>query len=356
MLTNVDDMGCVRLDGGNGLLGSWKKVLLLGFVFWTGFAPVAEAIPREGELEWGFYQMLTRRESWGERIDAERNAVGGDPSLVLFFRDMSPRRGFPDTAVSLAAERGLTPIVSLEPQEWGQRGEGGFLQAIVRGEYDNYFRQWASGAKESGTKLFLRFGFEMNGDWFSWGAQPEAFRAAWLRAHRIFKEVGADNVHWMFSPNILWAERSVERDLAPYWPGDEVVDVIGLDGYNFGDHHDEWHKWQSFDEVFSRTIDAVEHWGKPIYISEIGCADDPRKATWISNFLEKVSSDPRIHGFVYFNHYNPRKAEPNWRWDSDVETLAAFRSWAQAHGSLAMDLSRDIFRKNEDLKDRKPSP
>lgn len=328
MEMGAKNLGCAKEGGWSGLRRGWRQVLL-ALAVWTGFAPVVEAVPRDGDLEWGFYQMLTRRESWGEGIDAEREAIGGNPSLILFFRDMSRHRGFPDTAVKLSAERGLTPIVSLEPQEWGQRGEGGFLQAIVRGEYDDYFRQWALDAKESGVTLYLRFGFEMNGDWFSWGAQPGAFRAAWLRAHGIFKEVAANNVYWMFSPNILWAERSFERDLEPYWPGDEAVDVIGLDGYNFGDHHDQWHKWQSFDEVFARTLDAVESWGKPIYLSEIGCADGPLKAAWISDFLAKVSSDPRIHGFVYFNHYNPRKSEPNWRWDSDAETLAAFRSWTR---------------------------
>lgn len=286
------------------------------------------AVPRDGPLEWGFYQMLTRRADWGSQIDTEVARLGGSPRFVLFFRDMSPRRGFPSEAVRIAADRGMTPVISLEPQEWGYRGVGGYLQAIAKGEYDDYLKAWAEGARDSGVSLFLRFGFEMNGDWFSWGEQPEAFKAAWRRMHRIFSDVGAGNVKWMFSPNIIWAERTVEKDLEPYWPGGDVVDAIGLDGYNFGDHHDQWHVWQSFDEVYARTLDAVEDWGKPVYLSEIGTADDPRKADWISDFLGKVSADRRVHGFIYFQHFNPRKGEPNWRLDSDPETLKRFRAWS----------------------------
>ncbi|MEZ4654400.1 MAG: hypothetical protein R3E12_12615 [Candidatus Eisenbacteria bacterium] len=26
-----------------------------------------------------------------------------------------------------------------------------------------------------------------------------------------------------------------------YYPGKGEVDWLGVDGYNFGDHHDEWH-------------------------------------------------------------------------------------------------------------------
>ena len=106
------------------------------------------------------------------------------------------------------------------------------------------------------------------------------------------------------------------------------MDLVGLDGYNFGDHHDEYHEWQSYKEVFERSIRACLKFKKPMYISEIGCADDPRKAAWIEDFLSEVSQDERIDGFIYFNHHNPRKREPNWRLDSDSKSLEIFRDWA----------------------------
>ena len=44
--------------------------------------------------------------------------------------------------------------------------------------------------------MLFRFDFEMNGDWFSWGMDPNAFKAAWVRVHTIFADAGADNLLW----------------------------------------------------------------------------------------------------------------------------------------------------------------
>ncbi len=277
---------------------------------------------------WGVYQMLTRHHSWPEQLDRELQALGGQADFVLFFRDLSPRRGFPAGPAKSAQERSLIPVISLELTEWSYGQSVNLLPEIVDGGYDNHFRNWATEAKRHGGEIILRFGFEMNGDWFSWGKQPDLFKKAWRRVHRIFAEVGCENVKWMFSPNILWGTMTSEDGLEPYYPGVEFVDCIGIDGYNFGDHHDQWHEWQSYSEIFENTIDACTRFEKPIYLSEIGCADDPRKAAWIADFLENVSQDPRVQGFIYFNHFNPRKNEPNWRLDSDAETLEVFRQWA----------------------------
>ena len=78
-----------------------------------------------------------------------------------------------------------------------------------------------------------------------------------LKTHLIFKKAGAHNVKWMFSPNVLWGDKTFEKDILPYYPGDSLVDMVGLDGYNFGDHKSAHHKWQSYDEVFGASIDDV---------------------------------------------------------------------------------------------------
>jgi beta-mannanase len=106
---------------------------------------------------------------------------------------------------------------------------------------------------------------------------------------------------------------------------------VGLDGYNFGDNHDKYQKWKSYDEVFGPSIDAISRLSKPIMLTEIGCADDSRKAAWMSNFLERVTVDRRIQAFIYFNYDKRKEKEPNWRIDSDPESLKAFQNWAKGH-------------------------
>lgn len=304
--------------------------LLVSFTFLCAGDEPGEGTS-ERKVEWGIYEMLTRRYTWEDRLDHAIRDFGGNPQYVLFFRDLNRSRTFPTERVENAHSRGMTPVISLEISQWGRGEDTGYLEEVAKGEFDDFFRKWAEDAKACGLPVILRFGFEMNGDWFPWGSQPKTFILAWRRTHNIFKQVGCDNVEWMFSPNVLWDKRTEKKDFYNYYPGAAYVDLIGLDGYNFGDHHDKWHEWQTYEEVFERTIRASMKFNKPVYISEIGCADDSRKAAWIQDFLEKVSKDDRIEGFIYFNHFNPRKGEPNWRFDSDPETLQIFRDWVKAN-------------------------
>ncbi|MCZ6673767.1 MAG: glycosyl hydrolase [Verrucomicrobia bacterium] len=289
-------------------------------------------------VEWGVYEMLTRRYSWEDRLDQAEKDFGIRPQFVLFFRDLNTGRGFPAERVENAHAREMTPVISLEISRWGRGNDTGYLKEVTEGKFDKFFRQWAKDAKACGLAVILRFGFEMNGDWFPWGNQPESFINAWRRVYNIFKELECNNIQWMFSPNVLWAKRTAKKDLYNYYPGDAYVDVIGLDGYNFGDHYDKWHKWQTYEEVFESSIRACMKFNKPLYISEIGCADDLRKSAWIKDFLGKISKDERIKGFIYFNHFNPRKQEPNWRLDSDEDSLRIFREWAEVNATRILDM------------------
>ena len=55
--------------------------------------------------------------------------------------------------------------------------------------------------KLAGRRLLLRFGAEMNGNWNSWGQQPVAFRALWIRVHTAIKALAPDTA-------MVWAPSS----------------------------------------------------------------------------------------------------------------------------------------------------
>lgn len=279
--------------------------------------------------DWGIYQIYWNPAQFEKGLDQQLEQLGGTPTYALFFRDLNPRRGFPQQAVETCRERGLTPIISLELWEWQRSRNGGGLQEIVEGRHDGFFRDWARDARKWGHPCILRFGFEMNGDWFSWGGQPELFRKAWRHAHRLFDEADADNVQWMFAPNVIFDTSKPLVDFDLYYPGSDQVDLVGLDGYNFGDDHDRWHTWSSCVDVFDASVTKAAGWGKPILLSEVGCADDPRKGDWMMHFLEWVRQRDEIAGYVYFNYNKTREGEPNWRLDSDPDTLRAFREKRQ---------------------------
>ncbi len=113
-----------------------------------------------------------------------------------------------------------------------------------------------------------------------------------------------------------------------YYPGDEFVDWIGVDGYNFGEHHDEWHKWQSFHEVFDSVLNslAMRYPGKPIMLTEFGCAPGKpgQREQWIREAFESVQRHPQVRAAVWFNYDKRREGEPNFRIDVTPGSLRAF--------------------------------
>lgn len=109
------------------------------------------------------------------------------------------------------------------------------LSSITNGVHDAYIRQWALDAKSWGHPFFLRFDWEMNGNWqFPWseqlnGNQPGDYIVAWRHVHDIFTQNGVTNVTWVWCPNI---SSPTTRPMASLYPGDAYVDWTCLDGYN----------------------------------------------------------------------------------------------------------------------------
>ena len=280
---------------------------------------------RKKPLEWGLYQILWSKK-YAEQLDAELAKFASKPHYVMFYRDLG--RPFSNFAVDAIHERGATAIVSLELWSWHGEHRGSYLPLINAGKYDAFLRQWARDAKADGRRILLRFGFEPNGDWFTWSGDPKAYVTAWRRAHGIFKTVGAANVEWVWAPNIVSVPDTPDNDMGRYYPGDAYVDWVGIDGYNFGDHHDRWHRWQSFDDVFGEVLArfAKSHAAKPVMIAEFGCAPGKpgQRAQWIRAAYKSLQHRPQVCAVVWFNYDKRREKEPNWRIDVTPQSLEAF--------------------------------
>ena len=79
------------------------------------------------------------------------------------------------------------------------------LSDVIAGTYDAYIAQFAAEAQDWGHPFFLRFNWEMNGNWFPWsegvnGNNPGEYVAAWRHVHDIFAAVGATNATWVWCP------------------------------------------------------------------------------------------------------------------------------------------------------------
>jgi beta-mannanase len=188
------------------------------------------------------------------------------------------------------------------------------LSTIYNGNHDSYIRQWALDAKQWGHPFFLRFDWEMNGNWqFPWseqlnGNQPGDYVKAWRHVHDLFAQNGVTNVTWVWCPNI---SGPTTRAMSALYPGDAYVDWTCLDGYN------QYDTWLHFQALFSGTginwlYNSYQELltvapAKPIMVGETASLEagdgGAKKAAWISSALidQLPTSFPKIKAIVWFN-------------------------------------------------------
>jgi hypothetical protein len=266
-------------------------------------------------------------ENYEDNLRDEINVFGAVPGYVLWYMQLGER--FPLQVAESNKELGIYTVINqdLKNDQLTNKENENILKEIIDGKWDDYFRKMARQAKELDMKVYYRFGYEMNGNWFPWGKKSSLFKNAWRHTHKIFRKEKADNVLWIFSPSVVWGTQTFEKDIYPYYPGSDYVDIVALDGYNFGDYHDQYHQWESFHKVFASSVSGLMNFGKPMWIAEIGCPSDPRRHYWLRDFLDFFDSNNCFEVFLWFNEN--KKGEPNFRIDADDESLKIFRAWAQ---------------------------
>ncbi len=276
----------------------------------------------------GIYQIAWNPAQFRRELDKNLSILNGKPSVVMFYRDISYDRGFPSSYAEIIDNTDTIPMISWEWCVWGRDGD--YLSDILKGRFDAYFARWSSDCKKWGRPLFIRPGFEMNGNWFSWGGKPEKFKVVWKHIYKLFKDSGCDNAIWVWSPNYRSSPDKDCNRMEEYYPGDEFVDWVGLDGYNWGDENPKrpYFKWETFDDIFSGPLKRIGKLApeKPIMISETGCAesDSNSKGKWIDSLFVHVKKMPRLKLFIWFNYDKRGEGEKDWRINSSTEALSAF--------------------------------
>ncbi|MGD0954710.1 MAG: glycosyl hydrolase [Methanotrichaceae archaeon] len=203
------------------------------------------------------------------------------------------------------------------------------LRNIAEGKFDSDIRRWADQIRDFKHIVLFRPISEMNGDWDSWdgtvnGNVPADFIPAWRHLHDLFAEQGATNVKWVWSPSNDDTNKSAATTWSTYYPGDEYVDYIGIDGYNWGTSQDWKSKWQTFEQVFAPSYDVFASKStKPLMICEFSSAEQGgSKAAWITNTFQVLQSRfPRLIAITWFNK---NYAKVDFRVESSPQSIQAF--------------------------------
>ncbi|PLW12059.1 hypothetical protein PCANC_17652 [Puccinia coronata f. sp. avenae] len=88
-----------------------------------------------------------------------------------------------------------------------------------------------------GITVWLRFAHEMNGDWYVWGQKPALFLEKWKLVTNAVRSV-APKTLMLWAPNSGFGKDhdALLGGYTKYWPGGELVDMIGLSFYHYGGH------------------------------------------------------------------------------------------------------------------------
>ena len=219
---------------------------------------------------------------------------------------------FPRVAMENVRQHGAIPFFS-----WGSEAsprptstEPEYqLSDLIEGRYDGYIRQFAAEAAAWGHPFFLRFDWEMNGNWFPWsepvnGNAPGQFVAAWRHVHDLFTAAGAGNVTWVWCPFADPNQRF--QSLRQIYPGDGYVDWTCLDVYNWGTNGVNSQPWRSFDKLIGSSYEQVTRRvapRKPMILAEFASSTSGgHKALWLRRMFQSLPRRyPKVRGLIWFD-------------------------------------------------------
>jgi parallel beta-helix repeat protein len=218
------------------------------------------------------------------------------------------------------AAGGRIPLISF--------GRGADTREVATGVHDAYLTSLARSIRAIDRPVLLRYAWQMD-DTASrrWIRSGPDYVAAWRHVRQLFTAQGV-RASWVWAPRAD-AFAGVGGDVGQWYPGDDQVDWIAADGYNWNgcDGHAGW---RPFADIFK----AFYAWGtarnKQLMVSEAGTVEDAanpgRKAAWYLDAARSLSqSMPGIRAVVYFDDRRPC----DWRHNTSVQSVQGFIGFAR---------------------------
>jgi hypothetical protein len=196
------------------------------------------------------------------------------------------------------------------------------------GQYDVHWANLASELAHYGLhRAYLRLGWEPDGGWYAWKApQGQGNEANYASCFRRIVQVmrnaqPANQWKFVWNPTTAWRSKSY---LDAIWPGNEYVDIVGIDLYDqswarntypypsvcdascrFGRQQNAWTRQSWY--LYAIRDFAIAH-GKPMAIPEWGVAirpdrhgggDNPYFVRKMHEFIHDPANHVAFH--AYFN-------------------------------------------------------
>lgn len=331
---------------------------------------------------------------------AARAGLGRDPAVFTyntrfpFPADGGATEGFLSTVADDVSQRGAVLALTLDLEEATVTPDGtptvrSSLDSVTPATIAPLVARLRTITAAQGVPVLLRIGPEMNGSWNAWGQKPAsfitAFRAIASAVHAV------PGVRTIWSPNLgdsgyPWSAgdfpargadyaaldtdgdgvvSKADDPYAPYWPGADAVDAIGVSLYYFGSKY-PWGANRMAPPGFAvgavrgtpataggtRMPDLyatyADGYDKPFMISETGTWWDPNDTTtglpeiavkgawWDQVFAAATDPGvfPRLAAVVFFNVPKNETADVGSATTPARKTLVHWEPWRDDDPSL----------------------
>lgn len=154
--------------------------------------------------------------------------------------------------------------------------------------------------KDLGFPLTFRPWHEMNGGWFWWGSEtctPDEYVQLYRLTVDYMRKAGVKNVLYVWSPD---TKLTME-----YYPGDDYVDILGLDIYEMGAVH--YKPMEMVVEELEKLTDYAAEHNKVAAITETGLRMEngifryPNEIPdyWSNYILKPIVNNPKLNRLIW---------------------------------------------------------
>jgi len=275
----------------------------------------------------GVYVDPWHVDDWARKIGAAPQLVGKfeafsrRPTIDRYLNEVE-RRGIRRVMISWEPWKPVPAALGLRAQ---QRPQPGYRNAdIAAGRQDPYLRRIARSLRRFPGIAYVRYAHEMNGFWYPWSHDARGFVRAWRHIVRLFRDIGARNVRfvWSVNPNLYEPRAERLRNMDRYWPGSRYVDFVGSTMINFGGQ-----KNYSVARL-SAALSAVRaRYRKQVVLTETNTAYEGRVG-WLQDLRTMLARSSWIRAVVWSQLPSRGKVQRGSRightdWDVTADPAAA---------------------------------
>lgn len=263
--------------------------------------------------------------------------------VVHFFQSFSVEKDgaqfhYPSVErINKVIRAGYIPMITLEDHfvNASSHAKQPNLYSIVEGHFDSFLGYWAHQIKDVEGTVLLRILHEFNGDWYPWctvknDRNPYLVAKAFRYIVNIFRENNVRNVKFVWCPNSMSVPQESWNYIMDAYPGDDYVDIVGLDIYNGAGTGEGVDIWRSFrrEGIENYFILTEKLPSKPLLVCETASRERKRgedgqtKAEWIADMARALKTDmSRIKLLAWFDEKHSFKVS------SGKESLESFTKY-----------------------------